>query len=520
MNIVRNLSWNWLGIAVDAIVAFLLCPYLISQLGMSEYGAWVMIGSLTGYFGLLDLGIRGSVGRFVAYYLAKDQQKSASEIVSTAILMLVATGVVGMLGTWVVARYTDVLVGQEFTAASLQSIQWAIIIAGINLAVQLPSNGLEGVLWGCQRFDQLNKLRIPAITVRGLLSAGVVFLDGGLLALSIVTLMVTTLTGFAKIRLAYAAFEGFQIQVRLCSLQRARELSGFGLWSTIRAVASMIPARFVPLLVGVFSGASVVVPLSVAARLVATASALLVASSGVITPHATSLHASKSKAEQNRLLLLGGYYATAGAGMIFALFYLLGEPLLRLWVGAELATAYPLLVTLGAGRCASMTQVVTRSIITAQARHRSLAFASVTQGVMTLLISLALIEPYGVLGVAIAVAVADACCEGGFALIFGCQLLKQPMSTYLLRTVGTAALALTPPSACLAVALQGYPVAGWTGLALHGIGFCVGSALWMALIHKCTRGIFSGANEGLVVEPKAHPAICHQLKVWKHALLN
>ena len=43
----RNLSWNTLGIAIDTVVAFVVCPFLIKGLGLVEYGAWVTISALT-----------------------------------------------------------------------------------------------------------------------------------------------------------------------------------------------------------------------------------------------------------------------------------------------------------------------------------------------------------------------------------------------------------------------------------------------------------------------------------------
>ena len=60
--LLRNMAWNWAGMICDATAAFLVMPFLIHQLGESSYGTWVLIGSLSSYFGMLDLGVRGSVG--------------------------------------------------------------------------------------------------------------------------------------------------------------------------------------------------------------------------------------------------------------------------------------------------------------------------------------------------------------------------------------------------------------------------------------------------------------------------
>lgn len=64
----RNVVWNVAGTVSEAAVAFLIAPYLVRELGATTYGIWLVIGSLVTYFGLLDLGVRGSVGRFLALH--------------------------------------------------------------------------------------------------------------------------------------------------------------------------------------------------------------------------------------------------------------------------------------------------------------------------------------------------------------------------------------------------------------------------------------------------------------------
>ena len=65
--IVRNVGWNWLGAATAMVCGFFVAPFLIHHLGDTGYGLWIVIGSLAGYFSLLDFGVRGAVGRHVAF---------------------------------------------------------------------------------------------------------------------------------------------------------------------------------------------------------------------------------------------------------------------------------------------------------------------------------------------------------------------------------------------------------------------------------------------------------------------
>jgi O-antigen/teichoic acid export membrane protein len=469
----RSLNWNWAGTLADSVVAFLLCPYLLTHLGATHYGAWVMIGSLTGYFGLLDLGIRGSVGRYVAFYRARHDPQATGEIVTTAFALLSVAGLLGLVGTSVATLWAGPLFGSEFAAADLPPLRLALLLAGLNLGLQLPLNVSEGVLWGCQRFDQLNAVRIPFDIARGVLSAVVVFFDGGLVALSALALALTILGGVVKTALAFRCEPALSRQRGRVSRERMQEVFSFGIWNTVRSITTMIPTRLTPLLVGALLGVSLVAPLSIAARLIATASAILVAATGVITPIATVLHAREQHGRQQQLLLEGGKYSLAAATVALALFLLLGRPLIQLWVGSEMASAYPLLVWMALGRWVSMSQVVTRGVITAQAKHRALALSSLVQALVTLGLGLVLIRTWGVLGMAVAIALGDAVCEGLFSLVYGCRLLGMSATRYAVRIAGATVVTLAAPCGLLATAVYWRPVSSWLDLIVYGATFSV-----------------------------------------------
>ncbi|MCY2988663.1 MAG: oligosaccharide flippase family protein [Planctomycetota bacterium] len=506
--LLRNLNWNWAGIFIDTLVAFLLCPYLVNHLGATNYGAWVMIGSLTGYFGLLDFGIRGSVGRYVAFYRAQQDHRAMNEIVSAALVMLTVAGVVGLLGTVAAGFWANLVIGQDFDPRDLFSVQFANFLCGVNLALLLPLSVFDGILWGCQRFDRLNYVRIPADAARGLLSALVVASGGTLIALSAVALAITVVGGVAKLIMALKSAPELRLRLVRVDRSRVREVASFGIWNSLRSFATMIPQRVTPLLVGVMLSVSLVAPLSIAARLIACASAILVAATGVITPIATALHAQQDRRHEHQLLLAGGKYSLAAATLFLALFVLLGKPLIHLWVGPDLALAYPLLAIMAVGRWASMSQVVTRGMITAQNKHRALALATVSQGVVTLILGIVLMQWWGVAGLVAAIALGDAVCEGGFSLVYGCRLLGYSPLQYLRSIASTSLIALTVPCGLLAAVTWWRPVSGWLDLVLYGATFALVSvASVVGVIEQPNLGDWlprlRGSRAGLAESPQA-----------------
>src|SRR5262245_37221296 len=100
--VARNVLWNWAGMATYMLAGFVVAPFLVHHLGETNYGLWILIASLTGYFSLLDLGVGGSVGRNVAFHRAKNDQDAVNAIVSTALALLSGVALLALAGTAVV----------------------------------------------------------------------------------------------------------------------------------------------------------------------------------------------------------------------------------------------------------------------------------------------------------------------------------------------------------------------------------------------------------------------------------
>ena len=63
----RNLGANWIGYGANLAVMFFMSPFVVHSLGNARYGVWTLLTSLTGYLGLVDIGVRGGTGRYINY---------------------------------------------------------------------------------------------------------------------------------------------------------------------------------------------------------------------------------------------------------------------------------------------------------------------------------------------------------------------------------------------------------------------------------------------------------------------
>ena len=154
----RNVLSNWAGFACASITSFFLSPFVVHHLGNSGYGIWVFLGSLTGYLGLLNFGVRGAVTRYVARFHVEGNHQEASAVTSSALLIFVVAGMLSLLLALVCAAFVLPMfhVSRDYQSAA----RVVVILGGVNIAVSLIFGVFGGVVAALHRFDLSNRIEI------------------------------------------------------------------------------------------------------------------------------------------------------------------------------------------------------------------------------------------------------------------------------------------------------------------------------------------------------------------------
>lgn len=474
--VARNVIWNWAGTLVTMAAGFVVAPFLIHELGQTIYGLWLQIAALTNFFGFLDLGIRGAVGRNIAYLRAKDDTHGVNGILNTALALLGGLAVAGMLAIFVYGIFFFRLF--DVRADLTEKVQWTLIIIGINLGLVLVFNAFDATLWGFQRFDIINAVDIPAAVIR----TGLVFFfvggGRGLVTLALLTLALTCYCGLIKMWFSFRVEPALRLNRSLVSKQAARQLFGYGLWYFVLSVSRLFNTQIGPQIVSNRLGSIAVTPFGTSLNLIRWASQIMLAATGVLMPLATAFHAQKERANQRTLFVEGSKYCTALAFFFLGLFLFLGKPLLVLWLWKvpDVQSWFPLVVILALGETLPMTQMVTYNILLGMARHPLLAILSLIENFIAIPLSIVLIgntaivdswvttaeQLFGVplvglrsqaalVGFCIAFAAPALVCRGILLIVFGCQFLHVPILQYVRVALAPAMLVWIPSAASLAL---------------------------------------------------------------------
>jgi O-antigen/teichoic acid export membrane protein len=502
-SIVRNILWNWSGQLVAVALGFFIAPFLVHHLGQKNYGLWVVIGSLTGYFGLFDLGVRTSVGRYLAYYRTKKDPEAVNATLNTAGAYLLGAGLVALAGTLAFQLFFfDIF---DVPAEEVEAARWALALVGVNLALTLPLTLFDATLWALQRFDMMNWAEMATAVIQSGLTVWLIGTGHGLVALALITLAATVIRGLAMMAFSFREERGLRLGWRFVRRDTAWTLLSYSVWRVLMAVSTIGITRINPLVIGAWLGVILVTPYALAARLLGFVTQVMEAVRKVLTPAATELHAEERPAWQRAFMVQGGKYAATLGLFFLSGVYFLGEPFFALWIGPRLADAGWLLFLLVAGELLPLYQSATSAMLLGMARHRVLAYLGLIEIGLSLSLAALFIEPYGLVGVCTAQAVAAAVCRGVIQIVYACRLVGIPVLPYLARSLGPAVLVAAVPATLLGLAVEWHQPRNWPEMFLYGGGYAavyLVSSLFLVGLGPVRAGLAGrfGRRRGVVAE--------------------
>ncbi|NIT61366.1 MAG: oligosaccharide flippase family protein [Aliifodinibius sp.] len=430
---IRNVSSNYATFFISILIAFFLSPFIIHSLGNTAYGLWVLVGSICGYFGVLNLGFPTTIIKYISHHHALGEYSKINEIINTMLLFFSLIGVVVILIAAVFAPFAHNLFNVQ--ADYISKLRIIILLLGINVAISFPLNVFDAIFRGLQRFDVANIIRIIVIILRA--GAIVLFLKagGGLIALATITLIMAALECTIKATMCKRVFPQQKIDLRIADIKLLKQLVGFSLYMFIIAVSVQISFMSDSIVIGIFLTAEAITFFAIGANLVFYLRQFITQISAVITPIASAFGAKQDSDRMKRLLFTGTRYCFMAVLPISVIYLILGETFIALWIGPEYGPkSSQVLSILTWSYIIFLSQFVAGSIFIGLGKVKVLAFLHLGAAVSNILISILLVNKYGITGVAFGTAI-PLLIQGTFILpIYVCRTLKVSIVKYFLES--------------------------------------------------------------------------------------
>lgn len=340
--LLRNSLWNLSGSAVPMVVALATIPLLIKTLGVEGFGIVTLVGSVIGYFGVLDINLSAGAIKYLAEHHAAGDRERFAETFWFGILFY---GLLGLLGAAAIFFGAEMLIARFFEVSDgmRDETVLAFQIAALGFALSQAQNYLLVVPQALQRYDRSAQSEAVFGTLVNLASVAAALAGTGVVGVIVARVAVAVTNLFYLIWLIRSFRLG--LAPRWPRQQVRAALTSFSAYAYLSKIASTLHQHADKVIVGALGGpvalAFYSVPVTLAGRILGLTFRL----SSVIYPRASAL-AGAGRINELRPAYLGvmryvTYINLAALGVIV----LAGDEFLRHWVGEEFVQqGYPVLV--------------------------------------------------------------------------------------------------------------------------------------------------------------------------------
>jgi O-antigen/teichoic acid export membrane protein len=428
--LVVNAMSNWLPLVVNTVIGLLLIPFLYSQLGDTDYGIWVLVTSLVGYYGLLRLSVGAGIMRYVPFYAGRKEHEATSQVISTGLAMFAVVGLAILLISTLIAEP----VARFYEGG--RSLSVLIRVMGVAAAMECPMRIFDAAFRAREKWITANIITV----VNALLNAGgltaCLLLGYGLAGMGWMVVASTVATLLVSIIVFRKQCPEIHLGIGLVKWQRLTELLRFGTLNVIGNMAYGQALQNQKLVVGKLVSLNAVSIYGVVTQLIVKIRQIVWAPLQVSWPRFALLDGENDHAGVARLFQKTTRYSSMLASGIILQVLVAGPAFIHLWMpeGFAFETASSVLIVLGIGCWVESTLAGNNLFLGGTGRQGIQAVFAGVECVGGIGLSILLGWRMGLVGVAWGYTTGVILIRGLVCTWYVCRLLKINLVDYYVQT--------------------------------------------------------------------------------------
>jgi len=275
-----NAIMSVLQVLVTGVAFFILYRFLLGTIGIEQLGIWSVVMATTSVANVANLGLSGSVTKFVAKHLAKGDGELVSGVIQTSaisigIFIILIMGILYPIAHWVLG----LVIPDENLAQALYILPYSLLSLSVTVIASVYQSGLDGY----QRVDLRSRIMMASVVLNLVLSFMLVP-PFGLMGLvwahlvQVVTVLVASALFLKRIN------PSLPIIPTRWNKALFKEMFSYGVNFQVISVSVMLYDPIVKALLTRFGGLAMVGFYEMASRMVLQLRALIVSANQVLVP--------------------------------------------------------------------------------------------------------------------------------------------------------------------------------------------------------------------------------------------
>ncbi len=337
---------SYVLIALNSIYGLIIMPFVLGAIGESEYGVYKTIGAMTATISVMELGLGGTMQKYIAQYRAQKEDKKAynysAMCLIQAVVMAFAMAVVGLCLFFTL----EPVYGNTFTVYEMSRAKQVYIVLVCYVVFHIFENVLFGIISGYNRFIFTNSVKLTTLISKILIYLIILPIFKNSLAI-VLTMLVLEFVIIAA-ECIYIKFV-LKHKVKLYSWDKAifKETFMYTILLFIQSIIIQFNGNVDNMVIGAVIGTSAVTVYSFAIQIFNMYEQCATSVSGVILPSVTKVVFSGAKPKElENLVVKYGRAQWAILGAALGGFICLGKEFFSLWLGKGFEDCYYLALIL------------------------------------------------------------------------------------------------------------------------------------------------------------------------------
>jgi len=390
---------SYVAIAFNILAGLIYTPWIISHIGLTDYGLFTLSVSIIGFFSL-DFGLGTAVTRFLSKFKAENNEEKQEVFLGVTFILHAIIGLIIAIVLFIVFLNIGSIY-HNLSPTEISKLKVLFIVTGLYTVTAFMFKPFDGILQANERFVFLKLMALVQKILVILLMVISIFVGYGLYALVIVNALV----GMIKIAFQYIYIkQSIHLKVNFHEHSRIMymEIFVFSGWTTVALTAQRFMLSIMPSVIASLAGAVEVSVFAIACVVEGYSYTISNAFAGLFLPRVTKL-VEKNIKEVELLLIKLGRIQLYIIGLIFIGFLVFGKEFIYLWVGEKFNSSYYVAVLIIFPLVLTLPMQIANTTLIAKNEVKYLAKLTLVSAFITFPLAIVFTRIYGVLGTGLSI---------------------------------------------------------------------------------------------------------------------
>lgn len=400
--LLTNASSNLLQLIINLIVTFIMAPVYLRMMGHYDYGLKEIVLSVAGYMGLMAIGMRPTVSRFVARFNAVNDRPAVLSVYASSFVFMSFVGLIAAAIFLIWGLFFPQTLAPD--SEHIKKYQLFLLLVSVNMLLSFPMHVAEHFLEGLQKFYLKNMINIAFTIVIAAVCYSYLTVENAL----IFVMTVGVISAFLKLLifcgiLSLPSIGGWTLRFSHFSFSTLKEMIVFGSKSFIQGLAQMVNQMSDRVVIGAVLGPAAVPSYTIPATLLRYVNMFTMTSTQVFMPLFSELNAIEQQEKIRRVYLLSSKYMVSLVVAMSVGIAIIGGPFVDVWMPGEFdpLTVNAIIILLALHMIMHRLNPFSGHYLLAIDQHGFLAKVFPIGAVINLILSIVLVTQIGLVGIAI-----------------------------------------------------------------------------------------------------------------------